>query len=51
MWALERGTRHLNHGSFGAVLLEVLELQSQWVRRFEANPTRFVMRDLEPAID
>ena len=51
MWALEPGTRHLNHGSFGAVLEEVLELQTAWRSRFEANPTRFVSRDLQMAID
>jgi isopenicillin-N epimerase len=51
MWALEPGTHHLNHGSFGAVLDEVLDIQSQWRSRFEANPTRFVARDLEADID
>jgi len=51
MWALESGTRHLNHGSFGAVLEEVLDLQSEWRRRLEANPTRFVFRELQPTID
>jgi isopenicillin-N epimerase len=51
MWALEPGTRHLNHGSFGAVLEEVLDVQSEWQRRFEANPTRYVHRDLQAAMD
>ncbi|HEY4607470.1 MAG TPA: aminotransferase class V-fold PLP-dependent enzyme [Acidimicrobiia bacterium] len=51
MWALEPGTHHLNHGSFGAVLDEILELQSRWRERFEANATRFVLRDLQPAVD
>ena len=51
MWALEPGTRHLNHGSFGAVLEEVLELQAAWRSRFEANPTRFVFRELQSAVD
>ena len=51
MWALEPGTRHLNHGSFGAVLEEVLDVQSEWQRRFEANPTRYVNRDLQAAMD
>jgi isopenicillin-N epimerase len=46
MWALEPGTHHLNHGSFGAVLEEVLAAQSEWRRRIEANPTRFVIREL-----
>ncbi|HEX9865754.1 MAG TPA: aminotransferase class V-fold PLP-dependent enzyme [Acidimicrobiia bacterium] len=51
MWALEPGTRHLNHGSFGAVLDEVLELQTAWRSRLEANPTRFVFRELQTAVD
>lgn len=51
MWALEPGTRHLNHGSFGAVLAEVLDLQSEWRSRLEANPSRFVFRELETATD
>ncbi len=51
MWALEPGSHHLNHGSFGAVLQEVLDRQTEWRGRFEANPSRFVYRDLQPAID
>ena len=51
MWALDPDTHHLNHGSFGAVLNEVLELQTEWRRRFEADPSRFVWRELQPAMD
>ena len=51
MWALDPDTRHLNHGSFGAVLNEVLEFQTEWRRRFEADPSRFVYRELQPAMD
>ena len=51
MWALNSDTHHLNHGSFGAVLNEVLELQTEWRRRFEADPSRFVWRELQPAMD
>jgi len=51
MWALEPGTHHLNHGSFGAVLEEVLDLQQEWRRRFEANPSRFVFHELDGAVD
>ena len=51
MWALDPDTRHLNHGSFGAVLNEVLDLQTEWKRRFEADPSRFVFRELRPAMD
>jgi isopenicillin-N epimerase len=51
MWALEPGTHHLNHGSFGAVLEEVLDEQTEWRRRIEANPTRFVIRDLPSVME
>jgi len=48
---LDPAVRHLNHGSFGAVLSEVLELQAEWKRRFEADPSRFVFTDLRAAMD
>jgi isopenicillin-N epimerase len=48
---LDPAVRHLNHGSFGAVLSEVLELQAEWKRRFEADPSRFVFRHLRAAMD
>jgi isopenicillin-N epimerase len=51
IWALDPSVRHLNHGSFGGVLNEVLDLQVEWRRRFEADPSRFVFRDLQPAMD
>ena len=51
MWALDRDIRHLNHGSFGAVPVEVMEVQTEWRARWEANPTRFVTRDLVPALE
>ena len=50
-WALDPGVRHLNHGSFGAVLNDVLELQTEWKRKFEADPSRFVWRELRSAMD
>ncbi len=51
MWALDPRTHHLNHGSFGAVPLEVLERQTEWRERWEANPTAFISNDLQPALD
>jgi isopenicillin-N epimerase len=51
VWALEPGRRHLNHGSFGGVLEEVLRAQDDWRRRFEADPTRFVFGRLQSAMD
>lgn len=51
MWVLEPGVHHLNHGSFGALLVEVADLQTEWRGRFEANPSRFVFRDLPSVMD
>ena len=42
---------HLNHGSFGAVPLEVQARQTEWRARWEANTTAFVVDDLMPALD
>jgi isopenicillin-N epimerase len=50
-WALDRNVIQLNHGSFGATPLPVLAAQDFWRRKFEANPTGFVVNVLEPAID
>lgn len=51
MWSLSADVHHLNHGSFGAVPVEVLEKQSEWRARWEANTTAFIVNDLQPAID
>ena len=42
-WLLDPGVLHLNHGSFGATPLAVLEAQQQLRTRIEANPTRFFL--------
>ena len=39
---LEPGVDFLNHGSFGAAPLEVLDAASGWRDRMEANPDRFL---------
>lgn len=50
-WTLDPGTVFLNHGSFGATPRRVLETQSAWRERMEAEPVRFFVRELEPAMD
>ncbi|MGB8360694.1 MAG: aminotransferase class V-fold PLP-dependent enzyme [Acidimicrobiia bacterium] len=50
MWSLSAGVHHLNHGSFGAVPLEVQQAQSMWRARWEENPTKFVMSEMGPAV-
>jgi isopenicillin-N epimerase len=50
-WGLDPAVDHLNHGSFGATPTTVLAAQREWVERFEADPTRFVALELEPALD
>ncbi len=51
MWSLSLDVHHLNHGSFGAVPVEVVQKQSEWRALWEANTTAFVVNDLQPAID
>lgn len=50
-WLLDPDIVQLNHGSFGASPMPVLEAQDGWRRRLESNPTRFMVEDYEPAID
>ncbi len=42
---------HLNHGSFGACPRSVLAAQKGWLDAMEQNPVRFMMKDLQPALD
>jgi isopenicillin-N epimerase len=51
MWLLSPDVHHLNHGSFGAVPLEVLEKQNEWRARWEADTTGFIVNDLQTEID
>ncbi len=50
-WRLDPEVTFLNHGSFGACPLPVLEAQRKWRDRLEAEPVRFMARELEPALD
>lgn len=47
VWTLEPGVLHLNHGSFGALPLEVQEEQARLRDEMERNPMRFLARELE----
>jgi isopenicillin-N epimerase len=46
-WALEPGVTYLNHGSYGACPTAVLEVQREWQLRLEAEPVRFLSRELD----
>lgn len=50
-WRLDPQVTHLNHGSFGATPLRVLQRQQEWRYEMEANPVRFMGRDLFSHLD
>ena len=47
LWPLERGVIFLNHGSFGACPAEVLRQQAALRDEMEAEPVRFLSRELD----
>ena len=51
MWALDPDRVHLNHGSFGATPVPVLEAQQRLVTRMEAAPNRFMINELPELLD
>jgi isopenicillin-N epimerase len=50
-FALDPTIRFLNHGSFGACPRAVLDVQTAWRARMEAEPVRFFVRELEALLD
>src|SRR5215472_7102940 len=49
-WLLDWSWLHVNHGSFGAAPRAVLEVQQDWRRRMEAEPSGFVFHVLPEAL-
>jgi isopenicillin-N epimerase len=50
-WQLDPSITFLNHGSFGATPRAILERQSEYRARLEAEPVRFMVRELEAMLD
>ncbi|MDF1838232.1 MAG: aminotransferase class V-fold PLP-dependent enzyme, partial [Planctomycetota bacterium] len=50
-WTLDPRVHFLNHGSFGAVLAEVQEIQQDYRDRLEREPVDFFLRALPPLFD
>jgi isopenicillin-N epimerase len=51
LWALDPGVIFLNHGSFGACPTEVLRHQASLRAAMEAEPVRFLSRELDDRLD
>lgn len=50
-WDLDPAVTFLNHGSFGATPRAIREEQHAWQARLEAEPVRFLHRELEEHLD
>jgi isopenicillin-N epimerase len=51
LWSLDRDITFLNHGSFGACPIAILEYQQTLRAQMEAEPVRFFAMELEPMLD
>jgi isopenicillin-N epimerase len=51
LWPLDPAVTFLNHGSFGACPRAVLDVQARWRECLEAEPVRFLNRELEGRLD
>src|SRR5215831_10029255 len=51
LWPLDPAVTFLNHGSFGACPRAVLDAQARWRECLEAEPVRFLSRELEGQLD
>ena len=51
LWSLDRSIAFLNHGSFGACPTEVLRYQANLRAEMEAEPVRFLSRELDDRLD
>lgn len=50
-WSLDPSITFLNHGSFGACPIAVLEKQQQYRQQMERQPLQFLGTDMEPLLD
>jgi isopenicillin-N epimerase len=50
-WLLDPAVTFLNHGSFGACPVAVLERQRSLRQQLEQQPLRFMVKELEPLLD
>jgi isopenicillin-N epimerase len=51
LWSLDPSVTFLNHGSYGACPLPVLEAQQRFRAQLERQPLRFFMREFEALLD
>lgn len=51
LWSLDPAVSFLNHGSYGACPIKILEAQDGYRHQLEAEPVRFFLREHEAAMD